>query len=168
MTQQPISEVLHELDVAAKTGKISEVSTSDLNKFASALCHSQAYSAFGEHEFHQICETVRLHLLRAHVEALQNHITGLNKKNSMTQYCVVALTVFSIIFGAIQVYYARESDIRAREQLKPHQQEETRKPIPSLQPSTHNLQGRPLPGQATLEKGEASSLKSPKIIKGNR
>ena len=42
-------------------------------------------------QFPQICETVRIHLLRAHIARLQTHITALDAKNTKLTIWVIAL-----------------------------------------------------------------------------
>lgn len=169
MTQQATSEILHELDVAVKTGKISESSTSDLNKFAAALCHSQAYSAFGDHEFHQICETVRTHLLRAHIETLQghvtelhDHITNLNGSNTKLQKLVVVLTVASLIGTGAQVWFAAKAD-KTPEEKSPATASQLQ--TPTVQSATPIQAAAPSSYQATSGKEEVISSQSPKVIK---
>lgn len=88
---------LEALQQSINSGAISTLATSRLEQFSVALCHSQAYTFFGERQFPQICETVRLHLLRS-------HITDLNEKNALTQKLVIALTIASLIGTAIQLF----------------------------------------------------------------
>ncbi|MBH0180212.1 MAG: hypothetical protein HP490_00660 [Nitrospira sp.] len=88
---------LEALKESINSGAISTFPTSRLEQFAVALCHSQAYTLFSERQFSQICETVRLQLLRS-------HINDLNEKNELTQKLVVALTVASLIGTAIQMF----------------------------------------------------------------
>lgn len=112
-------EILSDLKHEAFSGDLIKASTEKLNGYAAALCHSQAFSVFGAHEFPQVCETVRTHLLRAHIESLQshvvelhNHITNLNEKNALTQKLVIVLTIVSIIGSAVQIWYAAKADER--------------------------------------------------------
>ena len=112
-------EILERLKREAFSGVLAKASRSELEEYAAALCHSQAFSAFGNHEFPQVCETVRTHLLRAHIENLQSHvvelhdhITDLNEKNALTQKLVIVLTVVSVIGSAVQIWYAAKADER--------------------------------------------------------
>lgn len=162
---QTTSEILHELNIAAKSGAISKSSTDELNKFSSSLCHSQAYTEFGEREFPQVCETVRLHLLRSHVETLQNHVAGLhdhitnlNKQNSKTQYCVIALTVVAIIFGAIQTGLSFLAEKRAERQ---YMQIETKPQMPAIKPESPIPLKHPSSYQATPVKEEVIPSQAP-------
>jgi hypothetical protein len=63
---------------SVNSGAICSATTTQLEHFAVALCHPHAFSFFGNNQFPQICETVRLHLLRAHIDTLQSHITKLD------------------------------------------------------------------------------------------
>jgi hypothetical protein len=113
--------ILNELDAAIESGEIATSSKEQLNKFAIALCQSWAHNRYSQGpQYIQICETVRTHLLRAHIEKLQNHvvelhnhITSLNKKNKITQYCVIALTIAALIGTSAQVWYAKKADRRS-------------------------------------------------------
>ena len=44
---------------------------------------------------------------------LHNTIRRLSDQNAITQYCVIALTVASLIGSAVQVWYAYKADRRA-------------------------------------------------------
>jgi len=90
-------ENLDRLKTVALSGALAKASTGDLEQYAAALCHAQAFSHFGTHEFPQICETVRLHLLRAHIETIE-------RRASRYQWLVVALAVASLISSIVQIY----------------------------------------------------------------
>lgn len=106
-------EILSQLKRETFSGNLANASTEKLNEYAASLCHPQAFSVFGAHEFPQICETVRIHLLRAHIEVLQNHITSLDGKNTKLSWLVVVLTIASLIGTASQIWYADKADKRA-------------------------------------------------------
>jgi hypothetical protein len=106
-------EIIAELRKAAISGTLGQASTSELEIYAAALCHPNAYGEFGAIQFPQICETVRVHLLRAHIESLQshvvelhNHITDLNKSNARIQRWVITLAVAALIAAAAQTTVA--------------------------------------------------------------
>jgi hypothetical protein len=99
------------------SGAIADLPAKRLEEFSVFLCKSQAFSHFGASEFPQICETVRTHLLRAHIETLQghvtelhDHITTLNDSNTKLQKLVVVLTVASLIGTGAQVWFAAKAD----------------------------------------------------------
>ena len=143
-------ETLEHLKREAFSGSLAKASRSELEEYSAALCHSQAFAAFGSHEFPQVCETVRIHLLRAHIESLQSHvvrlhdhITKLNTKNAITQYCVIALTVAAVIAASIQTTVAIRAERRAEAQdmqsakALPAQQPPASAPTPATPPATH-------------------------------
>ena len=106
-------DILTQLKRDAFSGDLSKASKADLERYAGALCHSQAFSVFGERQFQQVCESVRIHLLRAHIDSLQRHITDLNAKNTKIQKWVIVLavaalisTLFQTICTSIQTYIA--------------------------------------------------------------
>lgn len=134
--------ILNELDKSLESGEISSLPSEQIDKYAIALCQPWAKNRYTQGpELLQISETVRTHILRAHIEKLQNHvvelhnhITTLNDSNKFTQKCIVVLTTASILIGAIQIYYVRESDSRERESLRQHQETLTKQPVQSLNP----------------------------------
>ena len=106
-------EILARLQQETVVNGLSSVSKTELEEYSAALCHSQAYSMFGSHQFAQISETVRTNLLRAHIESLQSHvvelhdhITMLSDSNTKLQKLVVVLTIASLIGTLAQVWYA--------------------------------------------------------------
>lgn len=110
---------LDDLRQQANRDGLASASTAELERYATALCFSQAFSDFGAHEYLQLCETVRTHLLRAHIETLQNHvvelhghITELNASNAKIQRWVIALAVASLIGTAVQTSVAIRGEWR--------------------------------------------------------
>jgi hypothetical protein len=110
-------EMLERLQREAFSGALGKADATTLEEYAAALCHSQAFTVFGERQFAQVSETVRVHLLRAHIESLQDHvgelhdhITNLNGSNTKLQKLVVVLTVASLIGTAAQVWFAAKAD----------------------------------------------------------
>src|SRR3989344_5977469 len=106
-------DILTQLKRDAFSGDLSKASKADLERYAGALCHSQAFSVFGERQFQHVCESVRIHLLRAHIDSLQRHITDLDAKNTKIQKWVIVLavaalisTLFQTICTSIQTYIA--------------------------------------------------------------
>jgi len=67
-------DTLNQLKREAFSGGLAKASSEALDKYAAALCHPQAFSIFGSHEFPQISETVRIHLLRIHIVRLQPNL----------------------------------------------------------------------------------------------
>lgn len=109
-------ETLKQLKREALSGGLANVSAETLDGYAAALCHSQAFSHFGAHEFPQICETVRIHLLRAHIARLQTHITALDAKNTKLTILVIALAAAALISTAIQTIVVIRAEVRAGSQ----------------------------------------------------
>lgn len=91
------------------SGAIADLPAKRLEEFSVILCRSQAFAHFGASQFPQICETVRTHLVRAHIETLQNHvaelhnhITKLNESNTKLSRFVVALTIAALVAASVQ------------------------------------------------------------------
>lgn len=108
-----IKGALEDLRQQANRDGLASASATELERYATALCFSQAFSFFQEREYPQLCETVRTHLLRAHIAKLQEHITGLDAKNTRLSVLVVALTVASLIGTAAQIWFAYKADKKA-------------------------------------------------------
>lgn len=107
-----IEDTLKELKHEAYSGGLGNASTETLNAYAAALCHSQAFTMFGSHEFPQICEYVRTHLLRAHIAQLQTHITDLDKKNTWLTKWVIALAAAALISTLVQTVLIIRSELK--------------------------------------------------------
>ena len=104
-----IKRALDDLRQQANRDGLASASTVELERYATALCHSQAFSFFGSLEYPQICETVRVHLLRAHIGNLQghvvelhDHITKLNTSNTKLQQWVIVLAIAAFISATVQ------------------------------------------------------------------
>ena len=126
---------LEQLKQDAFSGALGKASAATLGEYAAALCHSQAFSVFGAHEFPQISETVRIHLLRAHIEALQAHITELDAKNTSLSRLVVALTVAALLVGIPQIWFAYKADKRSEQETKTVAAPQPAPPTPSASQS---------------------------------
>jgi hypothetical protein len=118
-TKLKTKEILERLQQETVVNGLSKASKPELEEYSAALCHSQAFSVFGAHEFPQVCETVRTHLLRAHIENLQGHVTELhghistlNKSNAKIQWWVIALASASLIAVAVQTSVAIRGELR--------------------------------------------------------
>ena len=111
-------ETLAQLKREAFSGGLGKASAETLDRYAAALCHSQAFSLFGAHEYTQICETVRIHLLRAHIALLQTHITDLDTKNTRLTKWVIALAMAALISALVQTIVAIRAEVRAESQLQ--------------------------------------------------
>ena len=145
-------ETLERLKREAFAGGLPKASLQALEEYSAALCHSDAFTVFADREFPQVCETVRTHLLRSHIEKLQshvvdlhNHITKLNDSNTKLQKLVVVLTVVAVIAGSAQAITA----ILPYVGLAPAPQLASAKQKPSLQLSTPIQPAAQSPGQAT-------------------
>lgn len=114
-----LADTLHRLKQEAFSGGLARASQETLNEYAAALCHSNAFTYFGSLEFPQVCETVRLHLLRVHIESLQSHITDLDTKNTRLTKWVIALAVAALISTLIQTIVAIRVEVRAESQSQP-------------------------------------------------
>jgi hypothetical protein len=93
---EDVSKVLEDLNKAAQTGALATARREELERYAGALCRSRAYTFFAERQFLQICETVRLHLLRSYIDSAE-------QRASRYQWLVIALAAASLISSLIQI-----------------------------------------------------------------
>jgi len=152
-----ISDDLDDVRESINSGAIARFPIARLEHFAAIICRPQASSHFGASQFPQICETVRTHLLRAHIETLQghvtelhDHITNLNESNTKLQKLVVVLTVASLIGTGAQVWFAAKAD----------KTPEGKSPATASQPQTPTAQSAP-PTQAVVPSSGPATKKAP-------
>jgi hypothetical protein len=90
---------LDDLEKAVSEGALGSASKQDLERFSLALAQSQAYSRFGDRQFPQICETVRL-LFVARVSSEANSLA--------TRISKIALfiSVLALLAGLVQAVAA--------------------------------------------------------------
>lgn len=137
---------LRRLQADALSGALARAPLQTLEEYSSALCHSQAFTVFGTHEFQQVSETVRIHLLRAHIQALHKHITSLDAKNTKLSWLVVALTAAALLVGIPQIWFAYRADKKGEaEQKTIAAQQQPRAPLPANQ----SPRARRVPDQPT-------------------
>jgi len=109
-------DTLSQLKREAFSGGLGKASAETLDGYAAALCHPQAFTVFSVHEFPQVSETVRIHLLRAHIARLQTHITALDAKNTKLTMWVIVLAVAALISTVTQTVVAIRAEVRAGSQ----------------------------------------------------
>jgi hypothetical protein len=134
-----IQDELQQLSQIVSDNKIGDLSKEDLEKYANALCFSFASDHFGKHQFSQVCETIRLLLIKKYTEeidrqnadmqshnlilqeqnlSLQQQTTSLQKQNNRLQIIVIILTVVTIITGIIQGYAALKPNSQLQQQTE--------------------------------------------------
>lgn len=133
-----ITEIFEQLKEDIHSGKINDAKKDTLSKYASALCHSQAFSFFGNNQYPQICELVRTNLLRSHIDSLQSHITDLDSKNTFLQKLVIALAGAALLGTAVQIFITLRSDART-EQYYLQDSSLKKQPVASIQKNIATL-----------------------------
>ena len=127
-----------EIRQAIHSGAIDTAGRATIGKFSAWLCDLGANEAFiSAAAYEQTSELVRLHLLRAVLKEMED-------RNTVLQWCVVALTFVSIVGSSAQVYYAINADRRSqREESRAEserQSKQSQASAPSLaQPQVLNL-----------------------------
>jgi hypothetical protein len=136
-----IQDDLDQLSQIVAYNKIGELSREDLEKYANALCFSFASDKFGKHQFPQVCETIRLLLIKKYTESVNEQnaemqISNLNlqKQNIRLQRFVVTLMVVTILTAVIQIFVT----LRPNSQLQ--QQTELLKAIALQQKASQTVQ----------------------------
>ena len=85
---------MHAITAAIESGSIERSARVELVQFNAWLCHPNAGMHFAKN-YDQVCETVRLHLLRTFMDELE-------RKNSQTQKLVIALTIAALLSATVQ------------------------------------------------------------------
>ena len=67
---QTNSEIVAELKRVAISGELGSASAERLEEYSAALCNPATWELSGDGQFSQVCEAVRVHLLRAHIRNL--------------------------------------------------------------------------------------------------
>jgi hypothetical protein len=134
-----IQDELGQLSQIVAEEKIGDLSKTDLERYANALCFSFASDYFSKTQFSQVCETIRLLLFKKYTEeidnqnaytqsqnlTLQDQNVKLQRQNVRLQVFVVILMVLTIAMAGLQIYVT----LRPNQQLS--QQTELLKAIES-------------------------------------
>ena len=107
-----IEGILRQIKDDVYSDNLRKADKDTLEEYEAVLCRSQAYTYFSKSEFPQICEAIRLQLLRIHIDSLQSHITELDDKNTSLQKWVIALAIAALISTLIQTTVAIRAEIR--------------------------------------------------------
>jgi len=97
-----IQEELDELRQIVSNDKIGDLTTAQLERYTNALCFSRASDYFSATQFSQVCETIRLLLFKKYIEAT-------DKKNTLLQYLVIAVSIMALVCTIAQVYISISS-----------------------------------------------------------
>ena len=78
-------------------GDITTASKQELERFTVMLCRPNASTRFPGSQFPQACETVRLLLLREHINTIE-------RRSAKYQWLVIALAVAALVSSVVQIY----------------------------------------------------------------
>ena len=96
-----------ELRSSVASGDIARAGRVVIEKYNVWICDPLIRGAFsGDAEYEQICQLARLHLNRVMMDEAE-------RRNVIMQWCVVGLTVASILGTLLQTWYAYRADQRA-------------------------------------------------------
>ena len=85
----------HDLSMAFAGGDISKATKSELERFAVMLSRPQAYLQFGERDYPQVCETVRL-LILVRISEEANH------EASQTSSIALRIALVALVISLVQ------------------------------------------------------------------
>lgn len=102
---QEWTERMRAITVAIETGNIERSKRAELVQFNAWLCHSNAGMHFGKN-YDQVCETVRLHLLRSMIDAFE-------ERSKTMQWFVIAIASASLLVAGAQIWFAYKADKKA-------------------------------------------------------
>jgi hypothetical protein len=78
-------------------GNITVATTQELEQYLIMLCRPDASQRLGSQQFPQACETIRLLLLRAHINTLE-------RRNAKVQWWVIVLAVAALLSSIAQIF----------------------------------------------------------------
>ena len=93
MTVQEWAGRIQTINAAIESGDIERSSRAELVQFNTWLCHSNAGMHFSKN-YVQVCETVRLHLLRSMIDAFE-------ERSRKMEFWVMALAVAALISSVV-------------------------------------------------------------------
>ncbi len=98
-----------EIREAIASGSINSASGGQLAKYVQWLSHPAIGGHFAGHEFPQVCETVRLHMLRSMIE-------GFEQRGKTMQWWVLVLAVAALVTSVVQTGVAIRAEARATDE----------------------------------------------------
>ena len=96
MTMQEWQERIDTVRVAVESGAIEKASRATLMQYNGWLSHANAPMHFARN-YDQVCETVRLHLLRSMMESFE-------ARSRKMEFWVMALAVAALISSVVQIF----------------------------------------------------------------
>lgn len=161
-----IQEELEQLSQIASANRLSELSKSDIERYSDVLCFAQAYQHFSPQQFTQVCETIRLLLLKKYTEdvdkqnaemqasnlALQEQNVDLQRQNVKLQCFVIVLMVVTILTAAIQIFVTLKPNSQLQQQTELLKAISSQQKVAPIAPSTAaRLQDNPQKKKADKE-----------------
>jgi hypothetical protein len=113
MTPEDAQQRYDEANAAFLRGDIESASDDQLLAYLSGLSNQLNLNVGTQHRDVIRGLTVNNILLKRHLNGLQQHITGLNAQNAVTQRWVIALAVLAVVVGVVQIWFAYRADVKA-------------------------------------------------------
>ena len=109
-SEQELRGRAERIQEAIRSGTIERAKRATLLEYSAWLATREATRPFSSMpEYAEICELVRLHLLRTFMEEIE-------KRGAKTQHIVVVLTILAIIGTGFQTWYGYRADKRSEEE----------------------------------------------------
>jgi hypothetical protein len=89
----------NEIRESIESGAIDTASSTQLSKYTQWLAQPLMAGCFVGQEYAQVCETIRLHMLRVMIEDFE-------KRGKAMQWLIVALAVAALLASAVQIAVA--------------------------------------------------------------
>lgn len=102
-TSNALATQSQEIRQAIESGAIDSLNATQLAKYVRWLTQPAIGSHFSGNEYPQVCETVRLHMLRALIE-------GFEQRGKSMQYWVIALAVAALLTSVVQTWVALRAE----------------------------------------------------------
>jgi hypothetical protein len=123
-----------EIREAIASGSINSASAVQLAKYVQWLAQPAMGGNFAGHEFPQVCETVRLHMLRSMIE-------GFEQRGKTMQWWVLVLAVAALIASIVQTAVAIRAEARATNEADRAAQTKTEPSAPGQRAAPVSKQG---------------------------
>lgn len=104
-TFEELAAQSQEIRQAIEAGTLDSLDAIQLAKYVRWLTQPAIGGHFAGNEYPQVCETVRLHMLRALID-------GFEKRGKAMQYWVIALAVAALLTSVVQTWVALRPESR--------------------------------------------------------
>lgn len=130
---------VREIQSAIETGSIGSCGCDKLCEYIAWLTEPAIQGHFNGQAYPQVCETVRLHMLRSMIE-------GFEQRGKAMQWWVFALSVAALLASVVQTAVAIRSEVRASQNITQPSPAQSTDASTAHSPSSQSAQSRSATG----------------------